>query len=94
MQKKLTNENVIDINILVALNKCISEVSHNLKYIHTGKEKAKIKKLNKAVVDYEEELDKRFDFEQKEAIETIYDVIMDFILGAREVSLKNTEDDN
>ena len=94
MQKKLTNENVIDINILVALNKCISEVSHNLKYIHTGKEKAKIKKVNKAVVDYEEELDKRFDFEQKEAIEAIYDVIMDLILEARQVSLKNTEDDN
>lgn len=94
MQKKLTNENVIDINILVALNKCISEVSHNLKYIHTGKEKVKIKKLNKAVVDYEEELDKRFDFEQKEAIEAIYDVIMDLILEARQVSLKNTEDDN
>lgn len=94
MQKKLTNENVIDINILVALNKCISEVSHNLKYIHTGKEKAKIKKVNKAVVDYEEELDKRFDFEQKEAIEAIYDVIMDLILEARQLSLKNTEDDN
>jgi len=94
MQKKLTDKDIIDINILVALNKCMSEVSHNLKYIHTGKEKAKIKKLNKAVVDYEEELDKRFDFEQKEAIEAIYDVIMDLVLEAREISLKNKENDN
>lgn len=92
--QQLTNENIIDINILVALTKCLTEVSHNLKYVHKGKERAKIKKLNKAVVDYEDELDKRFNFEEKEAIETIYDVIMDLILEAREVSLKNTEDDN
>lgn len=91
--QKLTDENLIDINILTALVKCLTEVSHNLKYAHTGKEKAKIKKLNKAMVDYEEELDKRFDFEQKEAVETIYDVIMELILEARELTLKKEKNE-
>lgn len=91
---KLTNENVIDINILIALSKCMTEVSHNLKYIHTGKEKIKIQKVNKAINNYEVELDKRFDYYQKEAIETIYDVIMDLILDARTISLTSIEEDD
>ena len=91
---KLTNENVIDINILIALTKCMTEVSHNLKYIHTGKEKIKIERVNKAVNNYEIELDKRFDYHEKEAVETIYDVIMDLILDARTISLNSIEEND
>ena len=85
----LTNEETIDINILLALTKCTGEMAHNLQYIHTVKERLRIKQLKKSTTLYETQLSKRFNYSQADAVENIYDVIMDLILDARQVSLEN-----
>tara|TARA_B110000503_G_scaffold127225_1_gene196697 strand:+ start:917 stop:1306 length:390 start_codon:yes stop_codon:yes gene_type:complete len=85
----LTNEETIDINILLALTKCTGEMAHNLQYIHTEKERLRIKQLKKSTTLYETQLSKRFNYSQADAVENIYDVIMDLILDARQVSLEN-----
>lgn len=92
--KQLKNEEIIDINILCALTKCLGEVSHNLQYVLSQMEKKKLKNCIQSISTFEKEMDKRFHGSQKDAVESIYDVIMDLILEAREVSLKNATDDN
>jgi hypothetical protein len=84
------NEDVIDINILFALTKCLSEVSHNLQYVLLHMEKKKLKNSIQSIKTFEKEVNKRFQGQQKEAVESVYDVLMDLILEAREISLKNT----
>jgi hypothetical protein len=89
--KNLTNEETIDVNILLALVKCTSEMSHNLQYMHTEKERLRIKQVKKSTGLYETQLSKRFNYSQTNAVEEIYDVIMDLILDARQVSLENAK---
>ena len=84
-----TNAQIIDINILLALTKCMIEVSHNVQYIHSDKEREKIKAVKQSIIEYEIELEKRFDYFQSEGVEAIYDCIMDLILEARQISLDN-----
>jgi hypothetical protein len=91
---QLKNEDVIDINILFALTKCLDEISHNLQYILLHMEKKKLKNSIQSIKIFEKEINKRFQGEQKEAVESIYDVMMDLILDAREISLKNAIDIN
>jgi len=91
---QLKNEDVIDINILFALTKCLGEISHNLQYVLLHMEKKKLKNSIQSIKIFEKEINKRFQGEQKEAVESIYDVIMDLILDAREISLKNAIDIN
>tara|TARA_R110000796_G_scaffold30835_1_gene82136 strand:- start:1194 stop:1517 length:324 start_codon:yes stop_codon:yes gene_type:complete len=86
------NEEAIDINILLALTKCVGEMAHGIQYIHTDKERLRIKQVKKSVQLYESQLSKRFNYSQAEAVESVYDVIMDLILDAREMSLKGMED--
>lgn len=88
---QLKDEDVIDINILLALTKCMGEISHNLQYIHAFAEKKEIKKVINAIGCYEKELEKRFDDSQKQNVESIYDVLMDLILEARAISLNNAK---
>jgi hypothetical protein len=91
---QLKNEDVIDINILFALTKCLGEISHNLQYVLLHMEKKKLKNSIQSIKIFEKEINKRFQGEQKEAVESIYDVMMDLILDAREISLKNAIDIN
>ncbi len=86
---KIRIEDVMDINMLLALTKCMTEVAHNLKYIHVQSEKQRLKSVINATKMYEKELEKRFNSSQKDAVEDIYDVIMDLILDARQTSLDN-----
>lgn len=89
--KIVKNEDIIDINILLALTKCMGEMAHGIQYLHTEKENLRIKQVIKAVSLYENQLSKRFNLSQADAVESIYDVIMDLVLEAREVSLENTK---
>jgi hypothetical protein len=90
--KEIKNENIIDINILLALSKCLGEMSHNLQYVLTQIEKKRVKDVIRSNKLLETTLDKRFEGSQKDAVESIYDVIMDLILDAREVSLENIKE--
>ena len=87
--KNFTNEEIIDVNLLLALTKCMGEMAHGLQYIHNEKEKLRVKQIIKSVALYDKQLSKRFNNSQAEAVENIYDVIMDLILDAKEVSLNN-----
>mgnify|MGYP003629516240 CR=1 FL=1 len=88
--KQLTPEETIDVNILIAMNKCMAELAHGLQYIHTQKLKQKIKHVIRIVDVYEKEIDKSLERSgSKDAIETMYDCIMDLVLDAKETAIKN-----
>ena len=72
----------------------MDEISHNLQYVLLHMEKKKLKNSIQSIKIFEKEINKRFQGEQKEAVESIYDVMMDLILDAREISLKNAIDIN
>lgn len=92
---KLTDEEIMDVNILFAMTKCMGELAHGLQYIHTQQVKQKIKQVIKTVDLYEREIDKKLEREgSPEAVESIYDSIMDLILEAKVVALKNYKDGN
>ena len=84
-----TDSQIMDISILLALTKCMAEVSHLVQYIHSSTEREKIEAAKQSIVEYEKELEKRFNGSQAEAVEDIYDCIMDLILEARQISLDN-----
>jgi flagellin-specific chaperone FliS len=86
---EITNEQIMDVNILLAMNRCMSEIAHNLQYIHTQQVKQRIKHVIKTVDLYDREVKRKLNTDQSQAIEDIYDCIMDLVLEAREVTLKN-----
>jgi transcription elongation factor Elf1 len=93
--KQLKAEEIMDVNILFAMTKCMGEIAHGLQYIHTQKVKQKIKHVIKTVDLYEREIDKKLERDgSPEAVESIYDSIMDLILEAKVVALKNYNDGN
>ncbi len=93
--KQLKAEEIMDVNILFAMTKCMGEIAHGLQYIHTQKVKQKIKHVIKTVDLYEKEIDKKLERDgSPEAVESIYDSIMDLILEAKVVALKNYNDGN
>ena len=91
---KITKEEIMDVNILLAMNRCMAEIAHNLQYIHTQQVKQRIKHVIKTVDLYDREVKKKLTDDQSAAIEDIYDCIMDLVLEAREVTLKNTKDED
>ena len=92
---QLRQEEVMDINILFAMTKCMGELAHGLQYIHTQKVKQRIKHVIKTVDLYEKEINKSLERDgSPEAVESIYDSIMDLILEAKVVALKNYKDGN
>ncbi len=93
--KQLKAEEIMDVNILFAMTKCMGEIAHGLQYIHTQQVKQKIKHVIKTVDLYEREIDKKLERDgSPEAVESIYDSIMDLILEAKVVALKNYNDGN
>ena len=93
--KQLKAEEIMDVNILFAMTKCMGEIAHGLQYIHTQKVKQKIKHVIKTVDLYEKEIDKKLERDgSPEAVESIYDSIMDLILEAKVVALKNYNNGN
>ena len=59
--KQLTPEETIDVNILIAMNKCMGEIAHGLQFVHKQKLKQKIKHVIRTVDVYEKEIDKQLD---------------------------------
>jgi|TARA_R110001592_G_scaffold10305_2_gene53723 hypothetical protein len=90
---EITNEQIMDVNILLAMNRCMSEIAHNLQYIHTQQVKQRIKHVIKTVDLYDREVKRKLNTDQSQAIEDIYDCIMDLVLEAREVTLKNAKNE-
>jgi len=92
---KLSDSEIMDVNILFAMTKCMGELAHGLQYIHTQQVKQKIKHVIRTVDLYEKEIDKKLERQgSQEAVESIYDSIMDLILEAKVVALKNYKDGN
>jgi len=92
---ELSDSDIMDVNILFAMTKCMGELAHGLQYIHTQQVKQKIKHVIKTVDLYEREINKKLEREgSQEAVESIYDSIMDLILEAKLVALKNYKDGN
>jgi len=89
---KKEREDIMDVNILLAMNRCMSEIAHNLQYKHTQQVKQRIKHVIKTVDLYDREVKKKLTHDQSDAIESIYDCIMDLVLEAREVPLKNADE--
>ena len=46
---KLTQQEIMDVNILFAMTKCMGELAHGLQYIHTQQVKQRIKHVIKTV---------------------------------------------
>ena len=88
---KLTPEEVMDVNILFAMTKCMGELAHGLKYIHTQQVKQRINHVIKTVNLYEKEINKTMESNGSDAVENIYDCIMDLILEAKEVAVANAK---
>jgi hypothetical protein len=86
---ELTDSDIMDINILLAMTKCMGEIAHGLQYKHTHQVKQKIKHVIKTVDLYEREINKKMERGGSDAIEQIYDCIMDLVLEAKVVALKN-----
>ena len=92
---EITKEEIMDVNILLAMNRCMSEIAHNLQYIHHHQVKQRIKHVIKTVDLYDREVKKLLNKDQSDAIEQIYDVIMDLVLEAKEKAFKDyKEKDN
>tara|TARA_R110000796_G_scaffold938_2_gene3661 strand:+ start:1120 stop:1404 length:285 start_codon:yes stop_codon:yes gene_type:complete len=90
--EELTDSETMDVNILFAMTKCMAELSHGLQYIHSQKVKQRVKHIIKTVSLYEKEIDKNLERNgAAEAIESIYDCIMDLILEAKAVSIETNK---
>jgi len=90
---ELTDSDIMDINILLAMTKCMGEIAHGLQYKHTHQVKQKIKHVIKTVDLYEREINKKMKKGGSDGIEQIYDCIMDLVLEAKEITLKNVKDE-
>ena len=73
---ELSDSEVMDVNILFAMTKCMGELAHGLQYIHTQQVKQKIKHVIKTVDLYEREIDKMMKNGNSDAIEQIYDCMI------------------
>jgi len=91
---ELSAEESLEVNILFALNKCMAETAHNLQFLHKHKAKYRAKQVIQAIDRYDKEINKSLDTDQIKAVESIYDCIMDLLVDAKEVAIKNYNDGN
>ena len=84
----------LDINLLLAMVKCISEQLHTMQWTHTQRIKQKFNKFFKVAKNYEKEIDNSIHSTKDETIENIYDAIMDSICEAKQISIENYEKNN
>ena len=90
---ELTAEESLEVNILFALNKCMSETAHGLQFLHKHKAKYRVKQVINAVERYDKEINKSLDPDQLKAVESIYDCIMDLLTDAKITAIKNYNDE-
>ena len=91
---ELTAEESLEVNILFALNKCMSETAHGLQFLHKHKAKYRGKQVINAVERYDKEINKSLDPDQLKAVESIYDCIMDLLSDAKVTAIENYNNEN
>ena len=91
---ELTAEESLEVNILFALNKCMSETAHGLQFLHKHKAKYRVKQVINAIERYDKEINKSLDPDQLKAVENIYDCIMDLLSDAKVTAIENYNNEN
>tara|TARA_R110000823_G_scaffold305528_1_gene427665 strand:- start:220 stop:525 length:306 start_codon:yes stop_codon:yes gene_type:complete len=97
MNDKKKREQVIinlDVNLALALVKCLSEHLHTMQWTHSQRVKQKFNKFLKVAKQYENEIDKSMHETNDETIENIYDALMDSIVESKQISIENYDKEN
>ena len=89
MKQKITKEQTMDLNLLIATFRCFNEQLYLLKGMHSGVVKLKFNRLCNMARSYENEILKWTD--NSESIEVVYDQLMDIINEVKEVVTKQEE---
>lgn len=84
----------LDINLALALVKCLSEHLHTMQWTHSQRVKQKFNKFLKVARNYEAEIDKSIHETNDPTIENIYDAMMDSICEAKQISIENYDKEN
>jgi len=88
-QQSLSKEDAMNINLMLAHVKCLSELLHTLPE-HKYQFKSYFKNLFDTVKDYEIALNKMTDYETvSEDQDIVYDKLMEITYTLREIILKN-----
>tara|TARA_R110002050_G_scaffold90883_1_gene191125 strand:- start:1909 stop:2184 length:276 start_codon:yes stop_codon:yes gene_type:complete len=90
--KKAEARKIMDVNVALALVKCLTEQLAGMQWQHSHQVKQKFNKLLKVARQYESEIDKSMEASSDQSIETIYDAFMENIIEGKEIALKNYED--
>jgi hypothetical protein len=95
-QKKEREQIIVnlDVNLALALVKCLSEHLHTMQWTHSNRVKQKFNKLFKVAKNYESEIDKSIHDTSDTTIENIYDALMDSICEAKQISIENYDKEN
>ena len=90
--KKAEARKIMDINVALALVKCLTEQLAGMQWQHSHQVKQKFNKLLNVAKQYEREIEKSMEESQDETIETIYDAFMESIIDSKEIALNSYED--
>ena len=91
-QQSLSKEDAVNINLMLAHVKCLSELLHTLPE-HKYQFKSYFKELFDTVKDYEIALNKMTNYEDlSEDQDIIYDKLMEITYTARDIILNNTNE--
>tara|TARA_R110000824_G_scaffold81379_2_gene204596 strand:+ start:389 stop:664 length:276 start_codon:yes stop_codon:yes gene_type:complete len=90
--KKAEARKIMDVNVALALVKCLTEQLAGMQWQHSNQVKQKFNRLLKVARQYEAEIDKSMEASSDQSIETIYDAFMENIIEGKEIALKQYED--
>tara|TARA_R110000824_G_scaffold397341_1_gene600157 strand:+ start:158 stop:454 length:297 start_codon:yes stop_codon:yes gene_type:complete len=79
----------MDINVTLALVKCLSEQIHTMQWDYSHQVKQKFNRLLKVARIYEKEIDKSMKISNDLSIENIYEAFMESIIDAKEIAIEN-----
>ena len=79
---------IMDVNVALAMIKCLTEQLAGMQWQHSYKVKQKFNKLLKVARQYEDEIDKAAEASSDESIEIIYEALMEHIVEGKEIALK------
>lgn len=85
---------ILDINMTLAIVKCLSEQLHGMQWEYSHQLKQKFNKLLKVARIYEKEIDKSMKLANDSSIEDIYDTLMDIICDAKELAIEKHKKEN
>jgi hypothetical protein len=84
---KLTEEQQVDITLLIATFRCFNEQLYNIKGVHSRVLKKKFNTLLNVAKRYESEIVKEMN--NSKELEEVYDVMMDIIINVKLEILKD-----